>query len=89
MSPRDADVARPDASVIVVTHNNAPLIADCLRAIRAGVGSRSHEVILVDNGNGALLEHGKRLFKSFGFWMTRNSREFSLMNSATSRTATS
>jgi GT2 family glycosyltransferase len=51
MSPPDADVARPDASVIVVTHNNAALIADCLRAIMAGVGPRSHEVILVDNAS--------------------------------------
>jgi GT2 family glycosyltransferase len=51
MSPRDADVARPDASVIVVTHNNAPLIVDCLRAIKAGAGPRSYEVILVDNAS--------------------------------------
>jgi GT2 family glycosyltransferase len=51
MSPYDADAVRPDASVIVVTHNNASLIADCLRAIRAAVGTRSHEVILVDNGS--------------------------------------
>jgi GT2 family glycosyltransferase len=51
MSPHDADGPRPDASVIVVTHNNASLIGDCLRAIRSGVGPRSHEVILVDNGS--------------------------------------
>jgi GT2 family glycosyltransferase len=42
---------RPDASVIVVTHNNESLILDCLSAINAGVARHSHEVILVDNNS--------------------------------------
>ncbi len=49
MSPNDSEATRPDASVIVVTHNNESLIADCLRAIRAGLHLHNHEIIVVDN----------------------------------------
>jgi N-acetylglucosaminyl-diphospho-decaprenol L-rhamnosyltransferase len=44
-----SDVVRPDVSIIVVTHNNESLIVDCLRAIHAGIGLNSYEVIVVDN----------------------------------------
>lgn len=51
MSPRDAEATCPDASVIVVTHNNESLIADCLRAIGTGLHLHSYETIVVDNGS--------------------------------------
>jgi GT2 family glycosyltransferase len=51
MSLHDSEAARPDASVIVVTHNNELLIADCLRAIKTGLHLHSYEVIVVDNGS--------------------------------------
>jgi N-acetylglucosaminyl-diphospho-decaprenol L-rhamnosyltransferase len=51
MSSQHADGARPDASVIVVTHNNESLIANCLRAIDRGVVTHRHEVIVVDSGS--------------------------------------
>jgi GT2 family glycosyltransferase len=44
-----SDVAPPDVSVIVVTHNNESLIVGCLRAIHAGIVRNSYEVIVVDN----------------------------------------
>jgi GT2 family glycosyltransferase len=49
MSPRAADATPPEASVIVITHNNESLVARCLRSITAGVRLHSYEVILVDN----------------------------------------
>jgi GT2 family glycosyltransferase len=49
MSPQDADATGPDASVIVVTHNNESLIADCLRSIEAAIQASNCEVIVVDN----------------------------------------
>lgn len=39
-------------SVLVVTHNNRELIADCLDAIERSVVSRELEVIVVDNASG-------------------------------------
>jgi hypothetical protein len=51
MSTQTPDATRPQVSVIVVTHNNASLIADCLRSIRAGVSVNTHETIVVDNGS--------------------------------------
>jgi GT2 family glycosyltransferase len=49
MMSRDADATRPEASVIVVTHNNESLIGDCLRSIEAAIQRHSHEIIVVDN----------------------------------------
>jgi GT2 family glycosyltransferase len=40
---------RPEASVIVVTHNNESLIDDCLRSVQAAVRDNTYEVIVVDN----------------------------------------
>jgi GT2 family glycosyltransferase len=51
MSPHDADGTRPDATVIVVTHNNESLIADCLRCIDAAAPSHSYETVIVDNNS--------------------------------------
>ena len=51
MSPHDLDMTLPDASVIVVTHNNESLIADCLRAVKAGFHLSSYEIIVVDNAS--------------------------------------
>ncbi len=51
MSLHDSEATGPDASVIVVTHNNEGLIADCLRAVRAGFHLYSHEIIVVDNAS--------------------------------------
>jgi GT2 family glycosyltransferase len=51
MSPHDADARRPEASVIVVTHNNASLIVDCLRSIKAGARVNACETIVVDNAS--------------------------------------
>jgi GT2 family glycosyltransferase len=51
MSSRDAHETPVDASVIVVTHNNEALIADCLRTIEAGFRTRTHETIVIDNGS--------------------------------------
>jgi GT2 family glycosyltransferase len=51
MSPNDSEAARPDASVIVITHNNESLIADCLRAVATGLSLHSYETIVVDNGS--------------------------------------
>jgi GT2 family glycosyltransferase len=51
MSPPDADVTEPDASVIVVTHNNESLIADCLTSIEEAVQLHPYETIVVDNGS--------------------------------------
>jgi GT2 family glycosyltransferase len=48
--PSDSEI-RLDASVIVVTHNNESLIADCLRAIEVGLHLYSYEIIVVDNGS--------------------------------------
>jgi GT2 family glycosyltransferase len=51
-TPKDPpDAAAVDVSVIVVTHNNASLIADCLRAIAGSAQRCSSEVIVVDNGS--------------------------------------
>jgi GT2 family glycosyltransferase len=49
MRPPDADPTRPEASVIVVTHNNESLIADCLRSVQAALRVNTYEVIVVDN----------------------------------------
>jgi GT2 family glycosyltransferase len=49
MSPQDTDGTQLDASVIVVTHNNESLIADCLRSVDAAVRASSYEIIVVDN----------------------------------------
>jgi GT2 family glycosyltransferase len=49
MSSQDADPRRPEASVIVVTHNNESLIGDCLRSIAAAIRVNTYEVIVVDN----------------------------------------
>ena len=49
MSPQAAYATPPEVSVIVVTHNNESLIADCLRAIRNGLQLHSYETIVVDN----------------------------------------
>jgi GT2 family glycosyltransferase len=51
MSPQDDEEMRPQASVIVVTHNNETLIGDCLRSIAAAVRVNSYETIVVDNGS--------------------------------------
>jgi GT2 family glycosyltransferase len=51
MIPIDTDDSPPDASVIVVTHNNEALIDDCLRTIDAGLERYSHETIVVDNAS--------------------------------------
>jgi len=51
MSPQDDEEMRPQASVIVVTHNNETLIGDCLRSIEAAARVNSHETIVVDNGS--------------------------------------
>jgi GT2 family glycosyltransferase len=47
----EAEATCPDASVIVVTHNNESLIGDCLRAIEAGLHLYSYEIIVVDNAS--------------------------------------
>lgn len=60
-------IAKPRASVIVVSHADNPGVAKGLASIAAQITRNDIEVILVDNGNGALLDHGKGLFKSFGF----------------------
>src|SRR5690242_19367924 len=41
----------PEASVIVVTHNNESLLSECLQSIERGTTSRHCEVIVVDNGS--------------------------------------
>jgi N-acetylglucosaminyl-diphospho-decaprenol L-rhamnosyltransferase len=51
MNPPDLKASQPDVSVVVVTHNNESLIADCLRSIETGVRAHSHETILVDSGS--------------------------------------
>jgi GT2 family glycosyltransferase len=51
MSPQDDEETRPQASVIVVTHNNETLIGDCLRSIAAAVRVNSYETIVVDSGS--------------------------------------
>ena len=50
---RDADpVEAPvDVSVIIVTYNSRSFIDECLRSVDAGVGSRSAEIIVVDNAS--------------------------------------
>jgi N-acetylglucosaminyl-diphospho-decaprenol L-rhamnosyltransferase len=50
-SRADASEEIPEASVIVVTHNNESLIVDCLRAIEVGIARHSYEVIVVDNNS--------------------------------------
>ncbi|MCW3068676.1 MAG: dTDP-Rha:a-D-GlcNAc-diphosphoryl polyprenol, a-3-L-rhamnosyl transferase [Solirubrobacterales bacterium] len=49
MSSPDVDPTRPEASVIVVTHNNESLIASCLRSVQAALRVHTYEVIVVDN----------------------------------------
>jgi len=51
MSPQDHDANRIEASVIVVTHNNQSLIADCLRSIDGATRVNSYETIVVDNAS--------------------------------------
>jgi GT2 family glycosyltransferase len=51
MSSQDADTTRPEASVIVVTHNNESLIADCLRSIDAAIRINRYETVVVDNAS--------------------------------------
>jgi GT2 family glycosyltransferase len=51
MSQRGSDAAKPDVTVIVVTHNNQALIGDCLRSVGRATGLCSHEIIVVDNGS--------------------------------------
>jgi GT2 family glycosyltransferase len=63
MNPLDADATRPDASVIVVTHNNESLIGDCLKSIKAALRVASYEIVVVDNYSTdgtltAVAEHG-------------------------------
>jgi GT2 family glycosyltransferase len=51
MSDEVSAASRPEASVIVVTHNNDSLIADCLASVRAGIRAHSYEIIVVDNAS--------------------------------------
>lgn len=51
MRPQDLDATDPEVSVIVVTHNNAAFIAECLLSIQSAVRSHAYEVIVVDNGS--------------------------------------
>lgn len=59
-------IDNPRASIIVVSHIDHPGVKDGLASIAAQIAGRDIEIILVDNGNGALGSHGKKLFKNFG-----------------------
>jgi GT2 family glycosyltransferase len=51
MSSQDADTTRPEASIIVVTHNNESLIADCLRSVDTAIRINRYETVVVDNAS--------------------------------------
>lgn len=51
MSAIESQPQAPEVSVIVVTHNNASLIGDCLRSVERGARARSHETIVVDSAS--------------------------------------
>ncbi len=42
---------RPDVSVIIVSYNTRAMTLDCLRALKAGLGGLSAEILLVDNAS--------------------------------------
>ncbi len=46
-----ADV--PELSIFVVAFNSADFIENCLRAIKVAAARHSHEILLVDNGDGS------------------------------------
>lgn len=45
--------ARPDVSILVVAYQSAEVIGACLGSIAAACARYSHEVLLVDNGDGS------------------------------------
>lgn len=51
MTQPEPDASTPEASVIVVTHNNEALIARCLKAISGAAREHASEVIVVDNAS--------------------------------------
>ena len=42
---------KPEVSVVVVTWNSAAVVEGCLRSLPSGMGNRSYEVTVVDNGS--------------------------------------
>jgi GT2 family glycosyltransferase len=40
-----------DCSVLVVTYNSRPFVADCIASVRATVRDHAHEVVVVDNAS--------------------------------------
>jgi N-acetylglucosaminyl-diphospho-decaprenol L-rhamnosyltransferase len=63
MTARDGDSGHLDASVIVVTHNNAAIVDRCLTSIAAATVTHRCEVIVVDGASrdGTLAAIGARL----------------------------
>lgn len=58
----------PQVSVIIVTHNSLPVLADCLEALGAAVRNLSHEVIIVDNASvDGSVDEAARLFPRAAF----------------------
>ncbi len=49
--PSGTDGERPDASVIIVNYNAAPLLADCLRSLEEAAPRHRLEVLIVDNAS--------------------------------------
>jgi glycosyltransferase involved in cell wall biosynthesis len=58
--------ASPKATIVVVSHVDHAGVERGLDSIARQIDLSETEVILVDNGNGRLAEHGKRLFRHFG-----------------------
>lgn len=48
-----ADQDAPQISILIVAYQSQDFIADCLRAIPPAAGEVAHEILLVDNGDGA------------------------------------
>ncbi len=55
----------PKASIVVISHRDHPGVEAGLASIARQIGKEAYEVILVDNGHGRLLQHGKKLFGRF------------------------
>ncbi len=56
----------PKASIVIVSHRDHAGVGTGLASIATQVAKKNIEIILVDNGNESLLQHGRKLFGSFG-----------------------
>lgn len=60
-------IKSPEVSVIVVSYEPSPLLAECLRAIKSDCRDLRSEIVLVDNGNPETEAVGEQALGRFAF----------------------